>query len=289
MSILDASFMFGGVQISLAKILSSLMWLAFAVFLSVWLSSWLEKRLMRVEHLDMSLRMVVSKVLRTVLIALSILMILPTLGINLSALTVFGGTLGVGLGFGLQKIASNYISGFIILLDRSIRIGDRLVIGDRTGQVTRITSRYTVLRTLDGTEALIPNDTLVSNVVINQSYSDDALWVSVPVQVAYGTDLHFILEQLPELIKDHPRIAKDPDLAPCAYITRFADSGIDVELAFWVLDPSQGFLSLRSEINMAIWSLFQEHHIEIPFPKRDIYVHSQATPIRLGVDSQSRS
>jgi small-conductance mechanosensitive channel len=190
-------------------------------------------------------------------------------GIDLTVLSVFGGALGVGLGFGLQKIASNYVSGFIILLDRSIRIGDRLMVDNRVGYVSKITSRFVVLKSADGSEALVPNDTLIANTVINQSYTDKSLWISLPIQVAYGTDLHQALALLCQAAS-HPRVKTDP--APSAFVVAFADSGINLEVGLWVSDPENGMLSLRSDINLRIWQLFSQHGIQIPYPQREVHV-----------------
>ncbi len=279
----DFVFKVGSTDVSLIAILSAIFWIALMVIASVWFSRWIEKRLLKLEHIDLSLRMVVAKIIRTLLMALSVLIALPIVGIDLSVLSVFGGALGVGLGFGLQKIASNYLSGLIILMDRSIRIGDRLVIDGRTGYVTKITSRYTVLRAPDGTEALIPNDLLVSHTVINQSYSDATLWQSIPVQVAYETDLHMALKLLSSTVTSHSRIATEPK--PNAFVKGFGESGIDLELAFWVIDPDQGLLALRSEINLLIWQVFSEHGIKIPYPRRDVYAHIQTTRVSSGSGS----
>lgn len=263
----SVSFAVGKSRINLLMISSAILWVSVVVVASLWVSRLIEKRLMGLSELDMSLRIVFAKLARTALMVVAVLIALPIVGIDLTVLSVFGGALGVGLGFGLQKIASNYVSGFIILLDRSIRLGDRLMVENRTGYVTKITSRYIVLKTADGSEALVPNDTLIANTVVNQSYSDKAIWTSVPVQVAYGTDLEQALSLLKQAA-EHPRILKDP--APNAFVTLFADSGINLELGFWVADPENGFLGLKSDVNLAIWRLFQQYGISIPFPQREV-------------------
>jgi len=176
--------------------------------------------------------------------------------------------LGVGLGFGLQKIASNYVSGFIILLDRSVKLGDLIHVDGRQGTVSELTSRYIVLKLLDGTDVLIPNEALVTSTVVNLSYKDRKIAVGVPVQVAYGTDLELALQLLVAVTKGESRIAVDP--APGALIRGFGDSGINLELMVWVLDPENGTGGLRSDLNLKIWKAFQAHGIEIPFPQREI-------------------
>ena len=176
----------------------------------------------------------------------------------------------MGLGFGLQKIAANYVSGFIILLDRSVRIGDLLTIDNRYGTVTQIKTRYTVLRAMDGTEAIIPNEALVSSVVINHSFIDRQLRMNVPVQVGFGSDVERALAILVEVARSHPRVLKEPE--PAAFLREFADSGINLELVVWIADPEEGQLNLRSALNLEIWRRFKAEGIEIPYPHRDIRI-----------------
>ena len=266
-------FRVGKNELNLLMVLSALLWVSVILVGALWVSKLIEKRVMKLGDIDMNLRFVISKLARTLLIIGAVMVALPIVGIDLTVLSVFGGALGVGLGFGLQKIASNYVSGFIILLDRSIRIGDRLMVENRTGYVSKITSRYVVLKTADGSEALVPNDTLIANTVVNQSYSDKALWISLPVQVAYGTDLHRALALLREAA-EHPRVKQDP--APASFVVAFADSGINLELGIWVRDPENGMLGLRSDINLRIWQLFGEHGIDIPYPQREVRVVGEA-------------
>ncbi|WP_230370698.1 mechanosensitive ion channel family protein [Paludibacterium denitrificans] len=265
----SVSFHVGRSRLDLLTILNAILWVSVIVVVALWFSRLIESRLMKLQDLDLSLRIVFSKVARTLLIVLAVLIALPVVGIDLTVLSVFGGALGVGLGFGLQKIASNYVSGFIILLDRSIRIGDRLMVDSRVGYVTKITSRYVVLKGLDGTEALVPNETLVSNTVINQSYSDKSIWISIPVQVGYNTDLDLALSLLKQAA-DHPRVMKTPE--PSSFVVQFADSGINLELGCWLADPENGLLSLKSDIHLAIWRLFKQHGIEIPFPQQEVRI-----------------
>lgn len=233
---------------------------------ALWVSRLIDKRIMLISHVDLSFRIVISKLVRTGMIIAAVLIALPIVGIDLTVLSVFGGALGVGLGFGLQKIASNYVSGFIILLDRSVRIGDRVTVdgaGSRTGIIQEITSRYVVLRQADGTEALIPNETLISNTVVNTSYSDRSVWQSLEIGVAYGSDLRQVMALMVEATTSSPRVLQDP--APTAFVTAFADSSINLTLGYWVGDPENGLLGPKSAINLAIWDKFVEHGIQIPF------------------------
>jgi small-conductance mechanosensitive channel len=254
-------------------VLTALWWVSIIIIGTLWVSRVVEKRLMHISEIDLSLRIVFTKLIRSIMLIAAVLVALPVVGIDLTVLSVFGGALGVGLGFGLQKIASNYISGFIILLDRSIRIGDRLVVDNKAGYVSKITARYVVLKGLDGSEALVPNDTLIANAVINQSYTDKAIWISLPVQVDYGSNLDHVLEILKEAAV-HPRLM--PDTEPTPFVTAFAESGINIEVGVWVSDPENGMLALRSDINLAIWRKFKQHGISIPFPQREVRVVREA-------------
>jgi len=190
-------------------------------------------------------------------------------------LSVFGGALGVGLGLGMQRIASNYVSGFIILLDRSIRLGDMITVGDRAGIVSNMTTRYTVIKSLDGTEAIVPNDTLITTTVVNHSFSDRKIRLATQVQVAYGTDLDAVFPLLEEIAARHPRVLTDP--APQSYLVRFADNGMDLELGYWMLDPEAGSLNLKSDLNREIWREFTKRGIEIPFPRREVIIRRENT------------
>ena len=228
----------------------------------------LEARLMAAHGMDMTLRVMLTKLLRAVLVLFALLVALPAAGIDLTALSVFGGALGVGIGFGLQKIASNYISGFIILFDRSVKIGDLVTVDNRVGKVTIMTARYVVVRSLDGAEAIIPNETMITSTVINHSYSDRKMCVTIPVQIGYRSDLDTATQVLIEAARAHPRALQDP--APGVLVTAFADNGINLELGVWINDPEEGRARLRSDIYRVVWREFQAKGIEIPYPQRDV-------------------
>lgn len=269
--ILDSlSLRVGKQRISLLLVLEGLASVAITVLLALWLGSWLEARLMRAELMDLNLRVVLSKIVRAALIVVGVMIVLPLVGIDITVLSVFSGALGVGLGFGLQKIASSYVSGFIILLDRSIRIGDTVTVDNRNGSVTQMTTRYTVLKSGDGTEAIIPNDTLITSTVVNHSFSDRKVRLTVPVQVGYGSPLETAMQVMLEAAKRQPRVLSDP--APKVFIKGFGDNGINLELGIWVGDPEEGHLELRSEINLEIWREFKKQGVEIPFPQREVRV-----------------
>ncbi len=251
-------------------LLQGLFWVALTLLVALWAGGALESRLMRAEGLHSSLRVVLARLGKALLLFAAVLLVLPLVGIDLTVLSVFGGALGVGLGFGLQKIASNYLSGFIILLDRSIRIGDMITVDNQYGEVTRITTRYVVVRSLAGVEAIIPNDTLVTTTVLNHSYSDKRVRLAVKVQVSYDTDIDAVSALLTEIAASHPRVVEDPP--PGAFITALADSGVDLELAFWISDPENGSGSVRSEISASLLKAFRGRGIEIPYPQREVRV-----------------
>ncbi len=263
-------FTVGKQRLNLWLILQGLFTVLATLLVALWLGSAAEARLMATPGLDSNLRTVLGRLIKAVLIVLTVLVGLPMVGIDLTTLSVFGGALGVGVGLGLQKIAANYISGFIILLDRSIRIGDLIAVGQDRGQVTRITTRYTVLKGMTGVEVIVPNEVLVGSVVQNESFSDTQVRLALPVQVAYGSDLEQAMAIMVEAAMAQPRVLADPRAK--AFVMAFADSGINLELGFWVGDPEEGVQQLRSDINLSIWRGFQVAGIQIPFPQREVRV-----------------
>ncbi len=282
----QVSFHVGKQKLDLWTLLTGLVTVVITVLVALWLSGEIEARLLASETLDPNLRVVLGRLVKAVLSVVALLLSLSIVGIDITALSVFSGALAVGLGLGLQKIASNYVSGFIILLDRSIRIGNLVALDATTsGVVTQITARYTVLRTLAGTEVIIPNEYLVSNIVRNESFTDSRLRVVVPVQVAYGTDLEQAMRLMTEAAQAQPRVLAEP--VPQALLTLFADSGINLELGFWIADPQAGIGSVRSAINLSIWRSFHEHGIEIPFPQREIRLLGGALPATAGDGSSN--
>ncbi|MBK9327182.1 MAG: mechanosensitive ion channel [Hydrogenophilales bacterium] len=226
--------------------------------------------------------MAFSKLSRGLFIVLAILVALPLVGIDITVLSVFGGALGVGLGLGLQKIAANYVSGFTLLLDQSIRIGDMVQVDKHYGEVKEIATRYTVLRSLDGSESIIPNETMITNPVINKSLTDKDNQILLPVQVAYGSDLGRVRDLLLEIADGNDRVLETP--VPQVRLQSFGENGINLELVVWIRDPEEGEANLRSQLNWSVWGTFQRERIEIPFPQRVIHVAGQPisfTPDRL--------
>ena len=271
MKFLDGlGFSVGKQRISLFLILQALLSVLVTLLIALWLGRFIEARTMAAADLDINLRVMISKLAQALLVLAAILLALPAVGIDLTVLSVFGGALGVGLGFGLQKIASNYISGFIILLDRSVSLGDVVTIDGHTGQLTKMTARYVVVRSLTGVESIIPNDTLITSTVINQSYSDKRVSQTLAVQVSYDGDLELAMRIMVEVAVRQKRVLTDP--APLALVTRFGDHGVDLELGFWVDDPQAGTGVLRSDLHVDIWREFGKHKIEIPYPQRTVRV-----------------
>ncbi|MEW6294415.1 MAG: mechanosensitive ion channel domain-containing protein [Pseudomonadota bacterium] len=264
----SVSFQLGKEQLNLWLVLQGLGAVLATLFVALWIGGLLEARLMSAQGIDGNLRIVFSRLLRALLILIAVLIGLPLVGIDLTTLSVFGGALGVGLGFGLQKIAANYVSGFIILLDRSIRIGNLIDVANMRGVVTRITTRYTVLRGMTGVEMIVPNELLVSSVITNETFTDPKVRIATQVQVAYGSDLERAMAILVAAARAQPRVLADPP--PKAFLVAFADSGINLELGFWIADPEEGSLQIRSDIHLAIWRDFKAAGIEIPFPQREV-------------------
>ncbi len=264
----DIGFSLGQQRITLLLILQGLLSIGITVLLALWLGRMAETRLMAATTLNVNLRVMFTKLAQALLLLIAILIALPAVGIDLTVLSVFGGMLGVGIGFGLQKIASNYISGFIILLDRSVSIGDLVTVDKYTGQLTKMTARYVVVRAGDGTETIIPNETMITSPVVNHSYTDKRVRVGVPVQVSYQSDLNLVGRVLVEAAQRHARVLAEP--LPKMLIREFADSGINVELGVWIEDPQLGTANLRSDLYFDIWREFRAQGIEIPYPQREV-------------------
>ena len=268
------SFQSGGSRFSLWLLFQAAAVILVALIAALTVARLVENRLMGFSQINLSLRMALSKAVRTILLILAVLVALPAVGIDLTVLSVFGGALGVGIGIGLQKVASNYISGFIILLDRSVRIGDLVTIDGKYGEVSRINTRYTLLRSSDGTESIVPNETLITQTVINHSLTRPNIRVAIPIQVAYDTDLEQAETLLLDVARAHPKVLQDSDALPKVLLKDFADNGINLELGVWVGDPNAAS-GLRSDINWAIWRRFKAANIEIPFPQRVVHMVAQ--------------
>ena len=275
----EVEFTIGKTTINLLVILQAALIIFTTIFLALWCSRMIENKLMQNDNINMNMRVVLSKVLRIAFIFLAVLIGLSAVGLDFTLLSVFGGALGVGLGFGFQRIASNYVSGFILLLDNSIKIGDIITINElHYGIIADLRTRYLVLKKLDGTEVIVPNEMLITNTVINHSFLDRNTRVLLDVQVAYESDLELVMKLLREAAEKQPRVLVTPE--PTSAIKAFADSGIDMTLSVWIPDPENGQLALKSEIYLDIWKLFKANNISIPFPQREIRVLNKAIDIQ---------
>ena len=262
----------GDTRISVLAVLKLVLALALLWLLAQWLGRLIENRISGAKFVNPGMQVALVKLSKFVLLVLAFLLALDAVGIDLTALTVFGGALGVGLGFGLQRIASNFISGFIVLFDRSIRPGDVITIGDKLGWVQELHARYVVVQDRDGVERLIPNEMLITNEVINWSYSSRNVRLKIPVSISYDDDPEQALALLAEAAKANPRVLEDPP--PTTRLMAFGDSGIALELRVWIEDPEAGIGSVRSDINLAIWRSFKDAGIVIPYPQRDLHIRS---------------
>lgn len=273
---LDAvSVIIGHQRLSGWTLLRGVASIAVTLLLALWISSLLESRLMQ-SPLDISLRLVFTRLLRSVVLVVAVLMALQMVGIDLTVLSVFGGALGVGLGLGLQKIAANYVSGFVILLERSLRVGDNVRVDNFQGKIIDIKTRYTLVRSTGGTDSVIPNEILISNRIENLSYNDPNVWLSTTVGVGYDTDLDAVLPLIREAALSVPRVLRDP--GPNAVLDSFGSDALQITLGYWIADPDNGTLNVRGQVNLAIWHALKRNDIEIPFPQRVLHWAEGAAP-----------
>jgi len=265
-------FNLGKKYISVLLIVKMVASLAFFLLLANWIAVLIERQLVIRSNMTERIRLAISKSLRVVFVTIAIIVALDTIGIDITALTVLGGALGVGIGFGLQRIASNFISGFIILFDRSIRPGDVITIGDRFGWIQELRARYVVIRDRDGVETLIPNENLITSQVINWSYSDKHVRQKLSLLISYEDDPEQAMQVMVDAATQFPRTLKQPQ-AGCR-LMEFADHGIKLELRYWISDPQNGVSNIRSSISIAIWKKFKELGITIPYPQSDVHLKS---------------
>ena len=258
----------GKQKVTLWIALQAIAALAITITISLWLGRITETRVLAAETIQMSTRIVIAKLIRAGALLVAILVALPLVGIDITALSIFSGALGVGLGFGLQKIASNYVSGFIVLLDRSLRIGDVITVDGRRGEVKAIESRYTVIKGADGVESIIPNETLITQSVNHHTYSDPKVSMVVAVSVSYESDVEKACDLLLRAARSQSRVIADPPSA--ARVKHLGDNGIDLELTVWIGDPAVGEAELRSDLLKEVLRTFREHGIDIPYPRRDV-------------------
>lgn len=261
----------GGATLSVRTIIEGAVTAAAVLLIALWISAAIESRLLRsATGAELSLRKAVSNAVRALLVFVGLLVALSSVGIDLTALSVLGGAVGVGIGFGLQKLAANYVSGFVILAERSMRIGDNVKLDNFEGRITQINARYTVIRSSSGRESIVPNEMLITQRVENLSLSDPRVWMSTVVSVAYESDVDQVAQLLTNAALVSPRVLRDP--APSAALSAFGADGLEFTVGFWIADPENGSLGLRSDINRAILSALRAHQIEIPYPQRVMHV-----------------
>lgn len=264
----------GSAQISLRNVIEGSLTAGVVMVLALWVSAAIERKIIRGTGDDLSMRKMVANIVRAVLLFIGLLFAMSAVGIDLTALSVLGGAVGVGLGFGLQKIAANYVSGFVILAERSLRIGDMVKVDNFEGRITDIRTRYTVIRALNGREAIVPNEMLITQRVENSSLADPRVSISSTVQVAYGTDVQALQPKLAAAIAAVPRVIDDP--APAVQLSAFAADGMDLTLSFWIRDPENGQGAVKSDVNLAVLAVLNAEGIEIPFPQR--VLHTRTVP-----------
>jgi len=269
------SWKLGTARITLRNVVEGSLSAVIVLVLALWLSAVIESHLTKGATSNLSTRKIAASATRALLLFVGLLLALSAAGIDLTALSVLGGAVGVGLGFGLQKIAANYISGFVILAEQSLRIGDMVKVDNFEGRITDIRTRYTLIRSLAGREAIVPNEMLITQRVENASLADPTLSISTTVQVAYGTDVRALQPKLEAALRRVPRVLQDP--APAAQLSAFAADGMDLTLNFWIRDPENGQGNVKSDVNFAVLEVLGAEGIEIPYPQRVVHTIPVAT------------
>ena len=274
----NISFKSGNINITLLIVIKGILTLFIFFWIATKLTHFSEKKIKDVSTLTPSIKVLLTKIFKFVIYTGVILITMSSLGIDLTALAVVGGAVGVGVGFGLQKVVSNFISGIIILLDKSVKPGDVIEIDNVYGEIKSIGLRYISVLTLDGKEYIIPNEDLITKKVINWSYSNNLVRTNVSIGVSYNSDINKAMELLEKAIQDIDRILNRPKQK--VFLNEFADSSVNLEIKFWIKDPENGINNIKSEVNKRIWNLFKDNNIEIPFPQQDIHFKSISTDVK---------
>jgi small-conductance mechanosensitive channel len=272
-------------EITLLDISKGVVAMFLTITLALWLSRITEGRVLAADSMEMTTRIVITKVVRVATVFLAIFVALPLAGIDVTTLSIFSGALGVGLGFGLQKIASNYVSGFIVLLDRSLRIGDVVSVDNRRGEVTAIETRYTVIKGADGVESIIPNEKMITESVSHHTYSDPKVSMVVPVTVAYDSDVEKACRVLAEVALRQTRVLAEPPVA--ARVKQLGERGVELELTVWIGDPVVGEGDLRSDILKDVVKSFRAEGITLPYARREMVMIATPETPDLPVTSSS--
>ncbi|MDN3920233.1 mechanosensitive ion channel family protein [Roseateles violae] len=260
------TFKLGSAHLSLRNLLEGGLTAVLVMVLALWLSSGVEARLLRAGTMDLSLRKIAANALRALLLFIGLLIALSSIGIDLTALGVLGGAIGVGIGLGLQRLAANYVSGFVILAERALRIGDVIRVDGFEGRISDIKTRYTIIRALNGRHAIVPNELLITQRVENASLGGAGVMISTTVLVAGGSDVDALIPQLVEVALQQPRVMAEP--GPAVQLSQFAPEGLELTIWFWIADPENGTGGVRSDVNLAILRKLQELNVTIPFVQR---------------------
>ncbi len=273
----QVSLTFGKTHVDLRTLLEGAVWAGLMLIVTLWIASAFERRILSSAVTDLSLRKAAANVTRAVLMVVGTLLVLSAVGVDLTALSVFGGAIGVGLGFGLQKLASNYISGFVILLERSLHIGDNIRIDTFEGRITDIKTRYTLVRSLNGREAIIPNENFITQRVENLSQADLKFNLTTDITVGYDSDVALVQRLLCDAAAAQERVLPKP--VPAAYLTQFAADGLQFTLNYWVNDPSNGQHNVRSAVNIAALAALRAAGIVLPSPQRTVTLVRSDMPV----------
>ncbi|WP_395057458.1 mechanosensitive ion channel family protein [Polaromonas sp.] len=266
----DIRWKVGDATLSVRTLIEGALTAGLVLLIALWISAAIESRLLRsATGSQLSLRKALSNAMRALLVFVGLLIGLSAVGIDLTALSVLGGAIGVGVGFGLQKLAASYVSGFVMLAERSVRIGDNIRVDNFEGRITDINARYTVVRSLGGRESIVPNEMFISNRIENLSLADSRVLQSTVVSVAYDSDVALVMRLLTDAALSQDRVLRDP--APGANLTNFGADGLEFTLNYWMTDPENGQQNLRSLINLRILESLRAHGIEIPYPQRVLY------------------
>ncbi|MBT5571303.1 MAG: mechanosensitive ion channel [Alphaproteobacteria bacterium] len=268
----------GAIRITVLGVLEGIFYLVLLLWLAVLTARILENRIAKLPNLTPSVQVLFSKLLKIALIFTAILVAINSVGIDLTALAVFGGALGVGIGFGLQKIVSNFVSGIILLMDKSIKPGDTIGVAGTYGWIQSLGARYVSVITRDGIEHLIPNEELIVNRVENWSFSGKRVRLRVPVGISYNSDVRKAMALCIEATEEPERIIDYPK--PVCQLLEFGDNSVNLEIRFWIRDPQNGTANVKTEVLLGVWDRFHEHDIEIPFPQRDLHIRSVAPEAR---------
>jgi len=273
----DITWKVGSSTMSVRTLLEGTLTAGLVMIVALWISSGIDGWLLRsATGSSLSVRKALSNAIRALLLFLGLTIALSAVGIDLTALSVLGGAVGVGIGFGLQKLAANYVSGFVILAERSIRIGDNVRVDNFEGRITDITGRYTVIRSSAGRESIVPNEMLMTSRVENLSLADPKVWHSTVVSVGYDSDVDLVMRLLAEAALASPRVLREP--APSVALSAFGADGLEFTVGFWINDPENGTLGLRSQINLAILRALRAHGVDIPYPQRVLHWPGDKAP-----------